>query len=232
MAREEPCILPVRGTLGHTLARKLGMPKQVETKLITGFSEYSADGLSHLGSDVAGNLPKLPIFVSLKPTPAEITAKVQSLLTATGMYGPGRKQAISAGFTGLAGVLALVAVNAPQVPDVTDADLAAIGIPLAKKKTRTTHPPGQVRNVILDNGAEAGQVEGTCDPAGSHTRVYEGQWTLDPNGDSWSEISVFPNSRSIQFSDLPRGKDVWVRVRARNVVGPGAWSNPAVIMVA
>lgn len=34
------------------------------------------------------------------------------------------------------------------------------------------------------------------------------------------------------FTGLTRGKDVWVRVRARNVKGAGVWSNPAVIMVA
>jgi hypothetical protein len=208
------------------------MSQTTKTKLITGFSEYSADGLCHLGSDVAGNVPKLPIFSSLKPTPAEISTQVQGLLSATGMYGPGRAQAITAAFTGLASLLSLVSTNAPQVPNVTNTDLAAIGIPLVRTPTRTTRPPDQVQNVILDNGADAGEVEGTCDPAGYNTRVYEGQWTLDPNGDSWSETSIFPNSRSIMFTGLTRGKDVWVRVRARNVKGAGAWSNPAVIMVA
>ncbi len=208
------------------------MTQTTKTKLITGFSEYSADGLCHLGSDVAGNVPKLSIFASLKPTPAEISTQVQSLLTATSMYGPGRAQAIDAAFTGLASLLSLVSTNAPQVPSVTDTDLAAIGIPLVKTPTRTTRPPDQVQNVLLDNGANAGEVEGTCDPAGNNTRVYEAQWTLDPNGNSWSETSIFPNSRSIMFTGLTRGKDVWVRVRARNVNGAGAWSNPAVIMVA
>jgi hypothetical protein len=208
------------------------MSQTTKTKLITGFSEYSADGLCHLGSDVAGNVPKLPIFASLTPTPAEISSQVQALLTATGMYGPGRAQAISAAFTGLASLLSLVSTNAPQVKNVTSTDLAAIGIPLVKKPTRTTQPPAQVQNVMLNNGANSGEVQGTCDPAGSNTRVYEAQWTLDLNAETWSETSIFPNSRSIAFTGLSRGKDVWVRVRARNVKGAGAWSNPAVIMVA
>ena len=42
---------------------------------------------------------------------------------------------------------------------------------------------------------------------------------------------TFPNSRAFKFSGLTRGKDVWVRVRARNAVGAGAWSDPATIMV-
>ena len=201
-------------------------------KLITGFGEYSADGLAHLGSDAAGNLLRLPIFGSLQPTPAEISTQVQGLLNATGMYGPGRSQAVDAAFNGLASLLSLVSMNAPQVKNVTDTDLAAIGIPVVKKPTRTTEPPNQVQNVMLFNGPNSGEVKGTCDPAGHNTRVYEAQWTLDPNNGSWGETSIFPNSRSIVFTGLARGKDVWVRVRARNVKGPGAWSNPAVLMVA
>jgi hypothetical protein len=218
--------------MGKSLAEKLGMTQTTKTKLVTGFSEYSADGLAHLGSDVAGNVTRLPIFSSLVPTPAEISTQVQSLLTATSMYGPGRAQAIDAAFTGLASLLSLVSTNAPQVKNVTPTDLAAIGIPVVKKPIRSTLPPNQVQKVMLYNGANSGEVQGTCDPAGNNTRVYEGQWTLDPSGETWSETSIFSNSRSIQFTGLTRGKDVWVRVRARNVVGPGAWSNPAVIMVA
>lgn len=56
--------------------------------------------------------------------------------------------------------------------------------------------------------------------------------TLDANAGPWSEIVVFPNSRSIHFENLARGKDTWFRVRARNVIGAGPWSDPATIMVA
>src|SRR4051812_46714703 len=120
------------------------MSKSTTVKLITGFSEYTADGLAHLGSDVAGNVPKLPIFSSLQPTPAEISTQVQSLLNATSMYGPARSQAIDAAFSGLASLLSLVSTNARQVKDVTNTDLAAIGIPVVKTPTRTTQPPAQV----------------------------------------------------------------------------------------
>lgn len=45
------------------------------------------------------------------------------------------------------------------------------------------------------------------------------------------ETVTFPNSRAIHFDNLQRGKDTWFRVRARNVVGAGPWSDPATIMV-
>src|SRR5438128_7877596 len=102
------------------------MSQTTNIKLITGFSEYSADGLCHLGSDVAGNVTRLSIFSSLQPTPAEISTQVQGLLNATSMYGPGRAQAIDAAFTGLASLLSLVSTNAPQVKNVTPTDLASI----------------------------------------------------------------------------------------------------------
>jgi hypothetical protein len=200
-------------------------------KLITGYSEYSADDLWHLGGTVAVNLPSLPIFSTLKPTPAEIDAEATALESALNMHGPGRKQAIATAFAGLAELLGEIAVNAPQVTDVTDMQLAEIGLPVVKPPQRSTQPPNAPQNLRLFHGASAGEVTGKCDSLGEKIRVYEAQWTLDPNGDTWSNAETFPNSRSFRFEGLTRGKDIWVRVRARNAIGAGAWSDPATIMV-
>lgn len=35
----------------------------------------------------------------------------------------------------------------------------------------------------------------------------------------------------MRFTSLTRDKDTWFRVRARNIIGPGPWSDPATIMV-
>ena len=82
-------------------------------KLITGYSDYSADDLAHLGETVAANLPTLAIFATLKPTPAQITAQVTALTQAIAMHGPGRAQAIQTAFDALALLLGEVATNAP-----------------------------------------------------------------------------------------------------------------------
>jgi hypothetical protein len=200
-------------------------------KLITGYSEYSADDLWHLGSTVAGNLPNLPIFSTLKPTPVDIDTEATALESAINMYGPGRKQAIDTAFAALAGSLGEIAVNAPQVTGVTDMQLAEIGLPVVKTPQRATQPPPSPQNLRLFHGASPGDITGKCDSLGDKIRVYEAQWTLDPNGDTWSNPETFPNSRSFKYSGLARGKDTWVRVRARNAVGAGAWSDPATIMV-
>jgi hypothetical protein len=200
-------------------------------KLIAGFSGYSADDLAHLGTTVAGNLPKIPPLSTLKPTPAEINTAVGNLTAAMAMVGPGRAQALAAAFDALAGLLAEVATNAPQIPGVTDTDLGEIGMPIAKAPTRATNPPPACENLRLQHGQQPGEVVGKCSALGDNIRTYEAQWALDPNAGPWSDPATFPNSRSFKFSGLARGKDVWIRVRARNTIGASAWSDPATIMV-
>ena len=200
-------------------------------KLNSGFGDYSADGLAHLGVTVGTNLPTLPIFSTLKPTPALIDDAAEALRNAIAMIGPGRKQAIDITFAALAKLLAEVAVNAPQVTDVTDVQLAEIGLPVAKTRTRYTTAPGACQNLRIKHDGNPGVVIGRCQPMKEGTRFYETQWTLDPNGTDWTDGETTPSSRGFKWTGLPRGKDVWFRVRAVNAVGPGAWSDPATIMV-
>ena len=200
-------------------------------KLNSGYSDYSADDLAHLGETVAAKLPTLSVFGTLKPTPAQITAEVTALQQAIAMVGPGRAQAIDSAFDALASLLGEVATNAPQIANVTDTQLAEIGLPIDKTPTRATSAPAVCENLRLSHGSMPGEVRGKCNPPAGNIRVYEGQWTLDPNGNSWSDPETFPNSRAFKFTGLTRGKDVWVRVRARNTIGAGPWSDPATIMV-
>jgi len=203
-------------------------------KLISGYSEYSTDDLSRLGETAAANLPNLGIFSTLKPTPVEITAAVTALQQAVMMKGPGRAQAVDAAFNALADLLGQVADNAPQIANVTDTDLAAIGLPIAKTPARTTMPPAACENLRLNYGSNSGEITGKCDPADGNIRLYEAQVALDPNGtngNGWGATETFLNSRAFKFTGLTRGKDIWVRVRARNTVGAGPWSDPATIMV-
>jgi hypothetical protein len=115
---------------------------------------------------------------------------------------------------------------------VTEADLAGAGLPLVKERTQTTDVPVAPGNLRLRHGNMPGAVDGTVDPIpGGNIRSYEGQSALDANAGPWSETLTFLNSRSLHFAGLERGKDTWFRVRARNVIGPGAWCDPATIMV-
>ena len=145
--------------------------------------------------------------------------------------GPGTRAALTAAAATLAGSLSLLADNIMETPGVTDTDLAGSDFPILKERVRTTAPPAAPGNLRLRHGTMPGQVIGTCDPAGDNIRGYEGQWTLDLNAGPWTDLEPFPNSRALRGDDLPRGKDIWSRVRARNSIGAGAWSDPATIMV-
>jgi hypothetical protein len=202
------------------------------SRLQTGFSNETVDGLYHLGGTVGDNIEGKPILATLKPTSAEVLAATEEYRVARAMFGPGRKQALLAARINLSGLLADVGMNAPQIPAITDTDLAQIGLRVLEKPgPKATQPPGKCENLVLRNGRESGVVTGGCQPQAPAVRIYEGQWTLDPMGETWSEVMSFANSKAFVWEGLARGKDVWMRVRARNGVGPGPWSDPTTIMV-
>ncbi len=155
-------------------------------KLKSGYKDYTADGIYHLGNTVGGNLPGLPIFTTLQPTPAQIEAATEAVDSARKMFGPGRRQALKAAKDSLAELLGEVATNAPQIPSVTDTDLAEIGLPVIKTPTRATNPPGECLGLRLFHGQMPGEVKGRCAALAESIRLYEGQWALDPKRD-WLE---------------------------------------------
>lgn len=59
---------------------------------------------------------------------------------------------------------------------------------------------------------------------------YHGQYSLSPTG-PFTDIDAFSNSQKILFEGLPRGQDVYFRVRANGASGPGGWSSIVSIMV-
>jgi hypothetical protein len=170
-------------------------------KLQQGFGHETQDGMYHLGNAVGGNIQGKPILATLKPTSAEIIAATDAYGAARDMVGPGRKEALLATRTELAGLLTEVAMNAPQIAGITDMDLAQIGLRVLQKPgPKTTEPPAKCENFQTRYGQEPGTVLGACAPAKPMVRLYEGQWTLDPTGNTWSAILTFPNSRAFAWS--------------------------------
>jgi hypothetical protein len=200
-------------------------------KLKTGYDDYSADDLAHLGETVAGNLPGLVIFATLKPTAPSIQAAADALRAAIAMVGPGRAEAIESAFAALEGLLGDVAVNAPQIPGVTDTDLAEIGLPKVKPAVRETTVPAAPTGLEPRHGEMPGEVRGRCVPPGNNLRGYVSQYSLDPNAGPWVDGGRAANSRAFHWTGLERGKDTWFRVAAINTIGQGPWSDPATIMV-
>jgi hypothetical protein len=102
-------------------------------------------------------------------------------------------------------------------------DIAALDLPVVKER-------------VLSSGGARGAAGPDAAPwrqAGREEYLHlPGRWTFsDPNVGPWTDIDPFSNSRRFEIDGLTRGKDVWVRVRARNKNGFGPWSDPATIMV-
>jgi hypothetical protein len=199
-------------------------------KLKSGFSSYSANELAELGANVGPAVASMAIFAGIHPTPAEIAAAVEDLRSKIVATGTGAKIALKASMERLAALLSTMSINLMGTADMTETNLAATKFPLVKDRERTTAVPPAPGDLRLRHGAISGQVVGSCRLPMEKIRLLELQWTLDPTNGPWTDAEPTTNSRGFKIDGLPRGKDVWVRVRARNVIGAGGWSDPATIM--
>jgi hypothetical protein len=201
-------------------------------KLNTGFSQYSDSGLADKADAIYKALTGNGKFPSPNPTLASVATLIKNLRDAIASTGSGRAAAIAAAFDALAAALVALAANLIATPGVTDADLATTGYDLPAPRTRTGAVPDAPQNVRLKHGDQTGEVIPLCDAVTSGgVRVYEVEWTLDPNNGPWNDGGTFPNSRAMDLKGLPRAKDVWVRVRVQGTNGASAWSDPATILV-
>ena len=158
--------------------------------------------------------------------------KREALRDAIASSGAGRGAAIAAARAALAVALTALAANLIATPGIADADLATTGFDLPQPKTRSSAVPDAPQNVRLKRGDQTGVVIPQCDAVTTGgVRVYEVEWTLDPNAGPWNDGGSFPNSRAMLLTALPRAKDIWVRIRVIGTNGPSAWSDPATILV-
>lgn len=200
-------------------------------KLKTGYYELTAAQALELANIVAVNMTGKAIWAALAALLAQLATEAVALSNAMSASGLGASDALVAATRTVATSLSRIADGANNTAAVTEAQLSSTGLPQGKQRAALTHAPNSPQDLQLRHGQMPGAVDGKvkADPEGN-IRGYEGQWALDPNG-PWSDIETFPNSRSFHWTGLQRGKDTWFRVRARNTVGAGPWSDPATIMV-
>jgi hypothetical protein len=201
-------------------------------KLNTGFSQYSDSGVADKADEIVKALTGNAKFPAPSPTLASITALTKTLRDAIASTGPGRGLAVLAARGALVAALTALAANLLATPNVTEADLATTGYDLPKPRTLTGAAPDAPKNARVKHSGQTGVVIPQCNAVkGGGVRVYEVQWTLDPNNGPWNDGGSFPNSRAMKLIGLPRAKDVWVRIRVIGTNGPSAWSDPATILV-
>lgn len=200
-------------------------------KLKTGYSDLTPDEAVDLGGKVKLNMTGKPVWSALNTLLTQLPLDITAVTTAQSATGPSASTQLELATGKLADTLGAIADGANRTAAATEVDLASTGLPAVKQKTQLTEPPPAPQNTQLRHGQMPGEVLATVEPPpGGNIRAYEGQWALDTDG-PWSETQTFPNSRRMRFTGLARGKDTWFRIRARNTVGAGPWSDPATIMV-
>lgn len=189
-------------------------------KLNIGFSQFSDTGLADKAEAVIKALTGNAPFPTPNPALATISALTKALRDAIASSGAGRTEAIAAARAALTAALVALAANLIATEGVTEADLATTGFDLPAARTRTSAPPEAPTNVRLKPGTKSCTIVPRCDAVTSGgVRVYEAEWTLDPNNGSWNNGGSFPSSRAMELNGLPRAKDVWVRVRVQGTNG-------------
>lgn len=86
--------------------------------------------------------------------------------------------------------------------------------------------PGQVLNLSLTAGDDAGELDAHWDPV-SNTKTYEVQFATDM-AFTLGVVNLKPPTKSKGVATgLTTGVRMWCRVRATNAAGTGAWSSVA-----
>src|SRR5436853_1835562 len=201
-------------------------------KLNSGFAKLSENDFDNKAQAIVAALTGNANFPTTTPTLATITTSIGAYQTALAMQpGQARDAAVAATRSTLSVQLEQLARGLELVPNVTDEMLATSGFDMRKVPAFSGEPVIAPGNLRLKQTGVSGVVQVMCD-AVNRAQAYELQYTLDPNAGPWTDGGTFASTRGIGMTGLNRGKDYWARIRAVGPNGPGAWSDPATILVA
>jgi len=156
----------------------------------------------------------------------------QTALTASDNAQTAAKQAVADKDTAIAALLAAAAQLALYV-DLTaagdESKILSAGMQVRAAATAAT-TPNQVMNLNLTAGDNAGELDLQWDFIPG-AKTYEIQTSPDPvTATSWTSQPSVTKSKAAVFA-LTSGARMWVRVRAVNAAGQGAWSDVATKIV-
>ena len=201
-------------------------------KLNAGFSKLSDNDFDNKAQAIVAALTGNANFPTTTPTLATITTSVTAYQAALALpAGQPRDAQVAATRATLSTQLEQLARGLELTPSVTDAMLATSGFDLRKDPVFSGEEVGAPGNVRLRHAGVTGVIQMLCDSV-PRAKAYELQYTQDPNAGPWTDGGTFPNTRGLGVTGLTRGKDYWARIRAVGPKGPGAWSDPATILVA
>ena len=201
-------------------------------KLNSGFSKLPDEDLDNAAQSILAALTGNANFSVPVATLAALGTEIQDYQTALALPpGAPRDAQVKEARADLSASLDKLARTLELTAGVTDAMLATSGFELRKQpafSSGTVAAPGNVR--IKQTGV-SGVVQVLCE-AVDRAQAYELQYTLDPNAGPWLDGGTFVSTRGIGITGLTRSKDYWARLRAVGTSGPGAWSDPATVLVA
>ena len=156
----------------------------------------------------------------------------QSKLTASDNAAAASKQATADKDTAIAAMAAAASQLVAYVDLTANSDESKIlsaGLSVRAARAPQT-VPAQVTNLSLTTSDYAGALDAHWD-ALSGAKSFEVQASPDPfTTASWVTADTVTNSKT-SLAGFTSGAKIWVRVRAINSAGKGAWSDPAVKVV-
>lgn len=112
----------------------------------------------------------------------------------------------------------------------TEADVVSAGM-RAKKQPTPAVIPGQVTGLAVTTSDTEDALDAHCNSQ-SDADYFEYQTTVDPAGATGWALKGTSKISQWTIEDLTSGTKVWVRARAVNSKGAGAWSTPVCRRVA
>ena len=186
---------------------------------------------SNINTALTGNANFTTLPVTLTAFGTAITP-AQAKLTAADNAAAAAKQATADKDIAIAAMVAIAMQEVGYVDLTANGDESMIlsaGIPVRATRTPQT-VPGQVMNLSLTSSDNAGSLDVHWDSL-SGAKLFEVQASPDPfTTTSWVTADTLTNSKTT-LSGYVSGSKLWVRVRAINSAGKGAWSDPAVKVV-
>jgi hypothetical protein len=171
-----------------------------------------------------------PATTVLTAKVAAITAK-QTLLDAAKAVLDGHTADLKGLESDLDTLLTSEAAYVQKTSGGVAAKITMLGLEIKGRVSPVTHP-GQVTDLKLSPGMNAGEVKTVCHPTpGAVSYIY--QWTLDPTKpDTWALKDTSSGCRTT-LSGFTSGSKVWIRMCAvgGKSTGKGPWSDPATITV-
>ena len=208
--------------------------KQVVFKLNQKTLDQKLDFTTDLAAALTTNVAT---YASPDPPPATLTAKVTAINAKRGEVTAAQtvldtKTSELAVLEGeLDDLLILEAAYIQKTSGGAEAIINLLPVEMKAAPGPTT-APGQVMDLKLSPGKNAGEVKSSLKPTAG-AQGYEYESTTDPTKpDSWTHLETSSGSRTT-FTGLVSGTKLWVRARAvgGKKTGKGAWSDPATITV-